>query len=252
MIWRDAASYFTTQTKWGGSTSEIQSNIKAEFDKAGAYLLVSAFGSTEFPTSAGSDPTQCANSLADFVRNNHLHGADLDWEDNDAMNRGLGEQWLITFQLALRANLGCDYIITHAPQAPYFKEEYYKNGAYMNFHRAAGEGVNFYNVQFYNQVDSTYDTYDKLFITGVGGFDKTAVLEIVARGVPLNMLVVGKPVRTADATNTGWVDMTTLASYGAKAHQDFGWCTGYMFWQLSSDPTGAAMQLLTAPLADCP
>ena len=41
--------------------------------------MVSAFGATEFPTSAGADPTVCANKLADFVKKNNFDGADLDW-----------------------------------------------------------------------------------------------------------------------------------------------------------------------------
>jgi len=29
------------------------------------------------------------------VKDNNLDGLDLDWEDNEAMEHGIGEQWLI-------------------------------------------------------------------------------------------------------------------------------------------------------------
>ena len=50
--------------------------------------MISAFGSTQFPTTAGLDPVQTANKLADFVLNNNLDGVDIDYEDNIAMNAG--------------------------------------------------------------------------------------------------------------------------------------------------------------------
>lgn len=129
--------------------------------------MVSAFGATEFPTSAGSDPVQCAKKLGQFVLENNLDGADLDWEDNTAMVRGTGEEWLITFTTTLREIIP-NHILTHAPQAPYFKKEYYKNGGYVTIHKSVGHLINFYNIQFYNQVDSKYDSYEELFIHATG------------------------------------------------------------------------------------
>ena len=52
-----------------------------------------------------------------------------------------------------------DHILTHAPQAPYFKDEYYKNGGYITVNKEVGDLINFYNIQFYNQGDSKYNTY---------------------------------------------------------------------------------------------
>jgi hypothetical protein len=67
--------------------------------------------------------------------------------------------------------------------------------------------INFYNVQFYNQEDSKYDTYAELFNSATGKFSKTSVNEIVKRGVPAKKIVVGKPVLPTDASNTGWITM---------------------------------------------
>lgn len=83
--------------------------------------MISAFGATEFPTTGGVDPVACAQKLGSFVASNNLDGVDIDWEDNSAMEAGKGEDWIIKFQTELRKQLP-NHVITHAPQAPYFKK----------------------------------------------------------------------------------------------------------------------------------
>ncbi len=68
-----------------------------------------------------------------------------------------------------------NHIITHAPQAPYFKEDFYKNGGYATVDKQVGSLIDFYNIQFYNQGDTKYDTYDTLFIKSGGYFNGTSV-----------------------------------------------------------------------------
>lgn len=137
--------------------------MKKKYNDGGVKILVSAFGATEFPTTGNVDPTDCAVKLAKFVSENNLDGVDIDWEDNAAMEAGTGEQWLITFQTKLRSLLP-NHLITHAPQAPYFKQEYYKNGAYVTVDKAVGHTIDFYNVQFYNQGDTKYNNWKGLFM----------------------------------------------------------------------------------------
>ena len=48
------------------------------------------------PTTAGVDPTTCAQNLAAFVKANDLDGVDIDYEDNNAFNTGVAEAWLIS------------------------------------------------------------------------------------------------------------------------------------------------------------
>jgi chitinase len=52
--------------------------------------MLSAFGSTENPTSQGYNPTDVAIKLADFVNQNNFDGVDIDYEDNAAMEAGTG------------------------------------------------------------------------------------------------------------------------------------------------------------------
>lgn len=55
-----------------------------------------------FPTTAGVDPEQSATNLANFALANNVDGVDIDYEDNNAMNIGRGEEWVIKFQRKLR------------------------------------------------------------------------------------------------------------------------------------------------------
>lgn len=66
-------------------------------------------------------------------------------------------------------------------------------------------------MQFYNQGESAYNSYQELFIESTGSFPGTAVKNIIEKaGVPQEKVVIGKPVTSGDATNTGWVDPTSL------------------------------------------
>ena len=51
-----------------------------EYHNAGIALMVSAFGSTDSPTSNGADPTQTAQNLASWVKKYGLDGVDIDYE----------------------------------------------------------------------------------------------------------------------------------------------------------------------------
>jgi len=61
---------------------------------------MSAFGATDMPT--GSDPVQTCTNVANFVKNNNLDGVDIDYEDDDAMDKGTAEEWLIKCTQAVR------------------------------------------------------------------------------------------------------------------------------------------------------
>lgn len=43
------------------------------------------------------------------------------------------------------------------------------------------------------------------------------------KGIPKEMIVIGKPVTTADAANTGWVSASDLHNWAARAASEFGW-----------------------------
>lgn len=158
------------------------------------------------------------------------------------MNNGKGEAWIIECTKAARAVLPKGkYYLTHAPQAPYFiGKPFYKNGGYVTVHEAVGDLIDWYNIQFYNQGDTTYDSYEELFLNSTGTFNNTAVRNImeVVGTKNMDMVVIGKPVKTSDASNTGWVNPGDLGRWAARANAEFGWDAGVMTWQYPSDPKG--------------
>lgn len=96
-MWEKIASNMGPN-EYGTNNSEIQATLKQNFTDNKVKLMISAFGSTQAPTSAGYDALDCAQKLADFVINNNLDGVDIDWEDTASFLKadGSGENWLIT------------------------------------------------------------------------------------------------------------------------------------------------------------
>ena len=180
--------------------------------------------------------------MADYVIKNHLDGADIDYEDSGSFVHGTGEEWLIKFTKQLRKRLP-DRLITHAPQAPYFEESTYKNGAYMTIHREVGDLIDFYNVQFYNQgLKRTYDSYYSLFVSTDPYQTKgSSVREIINRGIPAEKIVVGKPATKRNVMNSGYMDPTALGKAILLANQRLSWHTGVMFWEYWSDQNGTLL-----------
>lgn len=142
-----------------GQSNRADHQVLESYHAAGIALMVSAFGSTDSPVSNGIDPVDCARGLAAWVKEYNLDGVDIDWEDMHAMNIGIGEAWLITFQSELRRQLPAgQYLISHAPVAPWFTSgPNYPNGAYVAVHKQTGDGIDFYNMQFYNQGQGVYE-----------------------------------------------------------------------------------------------
>jgi hypothetical protein len=69
LVWSNPLYYIGAEA-FGTTKLEIQQTLKANYTKAGIKLLVSAFGSTENPTSSNYDVYDCANRLAQFVIDN--------------------------------------------------------------------------------------------------------------------------------------------------------------------------------------
>ena len=136
-IWSDPMLYFGgTDCPFGKTKAEVQTNLTSNYHSKNTKILVSAFGATEFPTTQGLPAKKTCLELAQFVKDNDLDGLDFDWEDNGAMDAGTGEEWLIECTKAARTILPVGkYLITHAPQAPYFiGKPRYPNGGYVTVH----------------------------------------------------------------------------------------------------------------------
>jgi len=218
--------------EWTQLTAAQRSSVKAQYAAAGIKLLVSAFGSTDTPTSSGADPVGTANTMAAWVIQYGLDGIDVDYEDFNAINAGNGkaEAWLATFTKQLRTQLPQGtYILTHAPVAPWFSPGLFGGGAYLTVESTVGSLIDWYNVQFYNQGSSEYTTCTGLLTTSSSTWPQSALFQIAASGIPLSKLVIGKPATSSDASN-GYMSPSTLATCLETAKNQ-GWNGGAMVWE---------------------
>ncbi|PCH44329.1 glycoside hydrolase family 18 protein [Wolfiporia cocos MD-104 SS10] len=215
---------------WTQLTSDERSTIKSEYADAGISLMVSCFGSSDTPTSSGDDPTTLAQTFAAWVQEYDLDGIDVDYEDFDAFDAGTAEAWLVTFTTELRSLLPAgDYILTHAPVAPWFSPTMWTNGGYIEVDSQVGDLIDWYNVQFYNQGTTEYTTCAGLLNESSSTWPESALFQISANGVSLDKLVIGKPATTGDASS-GYMSPSTLATCVEDA-QGEGWDAGVMVWQ---------------------
>ncbi|EPQ56341.1 glycoside hydrolase [Gloeophyllum trabeum ATCC 11539] len=229
--------------EWTTLSASDRSTILSQYHAAGISLIVSVFGSTDVPTSSGADPVSTADTIAAWVKQYGLDGVDVDYEDFNAFDASTGaaETWLISFTTELRKQLPSpQYIITHAPVAPWFSPNVWSGGGYLAVDKAVGSLIDWYNIQFYNQGTSEYTTCAGLLTTSSSTWPQSALFQIAANGVSLNKLVIGKPATTGDANN-GYIDPSTLATCVQQAKNQ-GWSGGVMVWQF---PDAAASWIST-------
>ncbi|KAG5649610.1 hypothetical protein H0H81_002855 [Sphagnurus paluster] len=149
---------FDQAQAWTQSSSSQRASVKSKYAAAGIELIVSAFGSTDTPTTNGIDPVAVADTMAAWVKQYDLDGIDVDYEDIGAINAGDGkaEAWLASFTTQLRTHLPQgSYLLTHAPVAPWFSPAY-KPGAYRKVHKTVGDLIDWYNIQFYNRKEQIH------------------------------------------------------------------------------------------------
>lgn len=202
--------------------------FKSRYAGAGMKLMVSVFGATDTPQSLGKDPTCLGKTIAKFVKDNGLDGVDVDYEEMELFGQGKSSDWLIALTKSLRAELPSpDYIITHAPVAPWFNTQMYPNG-YAYIHQQVGNLIDWYNVQFYNQ--ENYNTCNELIWNAGNNFPLTSLFEINKyANVPLDKLVVGKPAWESDADD-GFMRPSVEGACLQIAVQN-GWKAGVSFWE---------------------
>ncbi|KAI0708845.1 glycoside hydrolase [Cerioporus squamosus] len=238
--------------EWTQLSDSDRSTIKSEYSAAGISLIVSAFGSTDAPTSGGADAASTANTMAAWVKQYDLDGLDVDYEDFNAMDKGDGsaEAWLATFTQQIRTQLPQgQFILTHAPVAPWFSvSNIFAGGAYLKVDQTVGSLIDWYNVQFYNQGTTEYTTCDNLLNTSGGDWPGSSVFEIAAAGVDLNKIVIGKPAQAAGDANNGYIAPDTLATCVSDAKAK-GWSAGVMVWEF---PDAASSWITTVRSAAYP
>lgn len=208
------------------SQDEIKS-LKAKYPST--KFMVSFGGATvdigQLYTAFGDEPKALADQLAAFVNQGLFDGIDLDLEGYPPDSASL-QQFTIDLSNAIRESLP-KTLISHAPQAPYFGSAF--NGLYHNIDKATT--IDFYNIQYYNQGPNEYLTYETIFIDSGMNQPLTAITQINSGSgyepIPLDKIVLGKPVRKDDANN-GYIDPSVLWQYIDQYDSVIG---GVMGWQ---------------------
>ena len=89
---------------WASLSDGDRAAVKARYAAAGIKLIVSAFGSTETPTSSGLDPVAAATDMGNWVRDYDLDGIDVDYEVKTSRLSPV-DVWL-TIRSGLLGNVG--------------------------------------------------------------------------------------------------------------------------------------------------
>jgi len=229
-FWLASKGPMDNAENWQQLDDATRKQIKSSYNAAGIKLVVSAFGATEQPTTEGKDPNDVANALAAFVTQYGFDGVDIDYEDLDAFDNATGgEQWLITFTQALRKQLPQgQYLLTHAPLAPWFQPGHWGGGGYLAVHKAVGDLIDWYNVQYYSQ-KTEYTDCVTLFTKSSSAWPQTSVFEMVASGIPIEKIVVGKPGTPHDESE-GYMDPADIGKCVTQAASQ-GFKSGLMSWE---------------------
>jgi chitinase len=238
-LWTDPIAYIGTDTPFGTTGAQVRQSWVDAYHRSGAKVLVSAFGATNHPCSGGENAQQTCTQLAQWAKDNNFDGVDLDFEDSGSFNaNGDGEAWLIECTRTIRDILPSgEYLLTHAPQAPYF-DGLYPHGGYLAVHGAVGDLIDWYNIQFYNQGIDGYDSYSSLFEVSGGWATGTSVNELVAKGIARKQIVIGKPTSPKEADNTGFLTAKVLKGIFSRAKKAGNSVGGMMTWQYADDLDG--------------
>eukprot|EP00178_Gracilaria_changii_P017082 TRINITY_DN48872_c0_g1_i1.p1 TRINITY_DN48872_c0_g1~~TRINITY_DN48872_c0_g1_i1.p1 ORF type:complete len:116 (-),score=8.30 TRINITY_DN48872_c0_g1_i1:29-376(-) len=107
-------------------------------------------------------------------------------------------------------------------------------------------------LQFYNQGDTKYDTYEELIVNATGKFSGTALKQVASRGIPLKKIVITKPILPNDATNTGYMPASALREVVDRAYSEHKWYAGVSHWQYPSDTSGTTLStIIDGLIAQC-
>jgi hypothetical protein len=98
--------------------------------------------------------------------------------------------------------------------------------------------IDFYNIKYYGDLNSTYLTYENLFIKANGSYGNTSVREIAQRGFSLNKIVVGK---STVAGVSGAIADVVLRDWANRARQELGWSAGFWLGELTNDSNGSSI-----------
>ena len=99
----------------------------------------------------------------------------------------------------------------------------------MSVHNQKGSMIDFYNIRYFNQGDSTYNTAASLFTQSTGWATNTAVNELIARGIDKEKIVVGKAAASSHDP-AAYMSASDLSNAIDAEYKANGWKTGVMIF----------------------
>ncbi|KZK89552.1 Glycosyl hydrolases family 18 [Pseudovibrio sp. Ad5] len=190
---------------------DLISNLK----KAGKRVLIS-IGGEVFTTAAwaalANNLDNTVQQLTKMVTDHGLDGVDIDWEDTGYTGYD-APTFLIDLSKALKSKLPEDQnFVTHAPQAPYFYGGAGYLQVYVDVAKNAGDTVDLYNIQYYNNQWYVGETAEEETgkVAGtepVGGSTfPSSIIGIASTGVPISKLILGKPTTLQNVVGSAAVN----------------------------------------------
>jgi len=225
-----------------------QKNVKLFFSIGGADGSISLRSGTA---------DEITTDIVDIFKKNAFDGVDIDVEDStqfmkmaDVTNK-LASQFKTLFPNTKKE-------ISHAPASANFGGNTGQPTDYFTVYATAGENIDFFNVQFYNQ-GCTHDSYQKLFEPDDNSCQNIAWISTghkmgstyYGSVIPLNKLLIGKPIclwtqpqNCPYGAGNGYVDPTLLKTYFDRARQEMAWDAGLMIWEYNPENKTQATQYL--------
>lgn len=214
----DQITFADTAQSWMNLSSDQRTTLLNKIRNNGMQLMVSFGGATSFMPGFQDvlnspnywDPQVLGNDLANWMFTYNCPAIDLDIEHIPTIGTYSDTLNLVTYLGELSETIknksnelfGYYPILSHAPQTPYFNgTSTYSNYGYIynQVEKLYGQYIDFYNIQFYNQGNYAYTTYDGIFIQD-DSFNASVLQLIEASSIsalytpiPTNKIVVGKP-----------------------------------------------------------
>ena len=249
-FWVNPRPFLSDSIKSGKTLASLRTEMKQKYSTHGVKVLVRAFGPSEFPTTAGYHAGAVASYLATFVTQFNLDGVDIDYQDDEAFVKGTAEQWLKSFITVLRTQLPSHTIVCTVKAGYFVGWARYSKGAFLNVHNQKGSLIDFYNVRYFGQDTSTYNSSTTLFNQSSGWAVKTSVNELVTKGIDAAKIVIGKPATVSNADSTSYMSPTDLSQAISAEYQSSGWKTGVMLYEIASDLDGSILRQIVQPIAN--
>lgn len=249
-FWVNPRPFISNAIKNGKTLAALRTEMKTKYSDHGVKVLARVFGPSELPTTAGYNAGAVASYLASFVTQFKLDGVDIDYQDDEAFVKGTAEVWLKTFITVLRRRLPSHKIVCTVSAGYFVGYGRYSKGAFLNVHKQKGSLIDFYNIRYFDQNTSTFNSSTTLFTKSSGWAIKTSVNELVTKGVEAAKIVVGKPAAPNNADSVSYMSPADLSQAISAEYQLSGWKTGVMLYEIASDLDGNILRQIVQPIAN--